>query len=95
MISYSEDFLYDLLLDRFDYKVEDAKVTVKELMNLSDEGKEILKEYLETGFLPCIEKNGLSLQVMRTQVSYEMTDVALILIFDGIQKNMRDYKEEK
>lgn len=88
MMDFSEQYLYDMLLDRFDYKSEDIKATIVELMKLSNEGKEILEEYLETGCLPLIEKNGLSLHMMRKQAPHEMTDIALILVFDGIQQHI-------
>lgn len=88
MADFSEQYLYDLLLDRFDYKSEDIKATIKELMKLSDKGKKNLEEYIETGSLPSAEKNGLSLHMMRKQAPHEMTDIALILVFDGLQQHI-------
>ncbi len=88
MESFSETHLSSILLDRFDYKSDEVQNTVKELMNLSCEGKEILKDYFETGVLPPNEKNGLSLQKMREQTSMETTDIALIIIYDGIQRKL-------
>ena len=88
MADFSEQCLYDLLLDRFDYKSEDIKATIKELMKLSDKGKKILEEYIETGSLPLAKKNGLSLHMMRKQAPHEMTDIALILVFDGLQQHI-------
>lgn len=84
----SEKYLREILLDRFDYKSYDIEATVRELMNLSEDGKGILYEYFETGVLPIREKNGLSLSMMRKQASSEMTDIALIIIFDGLQKRI-------
>lgn len=89
----SEKYLNRMLFERFDYKSNDIEVTVKELMNMSEDGKDILCEYLERGVLPQREKNGLSLKMMREQASSEMTDVSLILVYDGIQKKFADYKK--
>lgn len=90
MENLSETYLSNILFDRFDYKSDDVFNTVKELMKLSDEGKEILNDYLETGLLPPNEKNGLSLQKMRKQASSKTTDIALIIIYDGIQRKVSE-----
>lgn len=90
MENLSETYLSDILLDRFDYKSDEVFNTVKELMELSDEGKRILNCYLETGVLPSNERNGLSLQKMRKQASSETTDIALIIIYDGIQRKVTE-----
>ena len=45
MENLSETYLSDILLDRFDYKSDEVVNTVKELMELSDEGKRILNCY--------------------------------------------------
>lgn len=95
MESFSETHLSSILLDRFDYKSDEVQNTVKELMNLSCEGKEILKDYLETGVLPPNEKNGLSLQKMREQTSMETTNIALIIIYDGIQRKLFSNETKK
>ncbi len=84
----SEKYLSEMLSERFDYKSNDIEVTVKELMNMSDDGIDILCEYLESGVLPKREKNGLSLKMMRKQASSEMTNISLIVVYDGIQKNI-------
>lgn len=89
----SEKYLSEMLYERFDYKSNDIEVTVKELMKMSDDGKDILREYLESGVLPQREKNGLSLKMMREQASSEMTDVSLIVVYDGIQKKITDSKK--
>lgn len=89
----SEKYLSEMLYERFDYKSNDIEVTVKELMKMSDDGKDILREYLESGVLPQREKNGLSLKMMREQASSEMTDVSLIIVYDGIQKKITDSKK--
>lgn len=89
----SENYLSEMLYERFDYKSNDIEVTVKELMKMSDDGKDILREYLESGVLPQREKNGLSLKMMREQASSEMTDVSLIVVYDGIQKKITDSKK--
>lgn len=90
MANLSETYLSNILLDRFDYKSDEVFNTVRELMKLSDEGKEILNNYLDTGLLPPNEKNGLSLQKMRKQASSETTDIALIIIYDGIQRKVSE-----
>lgn len=90
MTDLTDKYLSNILLERFDYRSDEVQDTVKELMNLSDEGIKILNEYLETGTLPLNEKNGLSLQKMRKQMSAETTDIALIIIYDGIQKNLEN-----
>lgn len=90
MANFSETYLFDILLERFDYKSDEVFNTVKQLMELSDEGKEILYNYLETGLLPPNEKNGLSLQKMRKQASSVTTDIALIIIYDGIQRKVSE-----
>lgn len=90
MANLSETYLSNILLDRFDYKSDEVFNTVRELMKLSDEGKDILYDYLETGLLPPNEKNGLSLQKMRKQALSETTDIALIIIYDGIQRNVSE-----
>ena len=90
MANLSETYLSDILLDRFDYKSDEVFNTVKELMELSDEGKRILNNYLESGLLPPNERNGLSLQIMRKQASSETTDIALIIIYDGIQRKISE-----
>ena len=90
MGNLSETYLSDILLDRFDYKSDEVVNTVKELMELSDEGKRILNCYLETGVLPSNERNGLSLQKMRKQASSATTDIALIIIYDGIQRKVTE-----
>ena len=90
MANLSETYLSNILLDRFDYKSDEVFNTVRELMKLSDEGKEILNNYLDTGLLPPNEKNGLSLQKMRKQASSETTDIALIIIYDGIQRKVTE-----
>ena len=40
----SEKYLSEMLSERFDYKSNDIEVTVKELMNMSDDGIDILCE---------------------------------------------------
>lgn len=91
-IDYSEACLRDILLNRLDYKSSEINDTLKELINLSDRGKEILTDYLETGVLPPKEQNGLSLLEMRNQTPPETTDIALIIIYDGIQRKLSEIK---
>lgn len=90
MTLFSEISLRNILLERFDYRSDEVNDTIKELMALTDEGKSILNYYLETGMLPLCEQNGLSLKIMREQTSPEMKDIALIIIYDGIQRNLKN-----
>lgn len=88
MKDLSKEELRDKLLYTLDYSSDEVEATLMGLMNMSGEGKDILKEYLESGVLPNREKNGLSLTTMRKQSIGDMTDIALILIYDGIQQNL-------
>lgn len=93
MNMFTKEILREKLLDLYDYKFDEVNATISELMSLSREGQAILMEYFFTGILPIAEKDGLSLRKMREQAVNEMTDIGLIVIYDGINRYRENLKD--
>lgn len=85
------DKLRDVLLYSLDYSVQDVESTLEALTKMTEEGKQILNEYLESGLLPDKERQGLSLREMRRKSGSDISDVALIILYDGLQESLSNH----
>lgn len=86
------DKLRDVLLYSLDYSVQDVESTLEALTKMTEEGKQILNEYLESGLLPDKERQGLSLREMRRKSGSDISDLALIILYDGLQGAMSNHQ---
>lgn len=91
-MSMDRDKLRDVLLYSLDYSVQDVESTLEALTKMTEEGKQILNEYLESGLLPDKERQGLSLREMRRKSGSDISDLALIILYDGLQGAMSNHQ---
>ncbi|WP_448779828.1 hypothetical protein [Bacteroides congonensis] len=87
-----EDVLRRILLDNYDYPTEEVDSTLRQIELLSPEGKESLISLLNTGSLPDVSNNDLSLKTMKSQ-NPEMTDIAVLIIYDGMTSPLKKRDE--
>lgn len=87
-----ENVLRRILLDNYDYPTEEVDSTLRQIELLSPEGKEYLISLLNTGSLPDVSNNDLSLKTMKSQ-NPKMTDIAVLIIYDGMTSPLKKRDE--
>lgn len=87
-----KDVLRRILLDNYDYPTEEVDLTLQQIELLSPTGKEYLIFLLNTGNLPNVSNNDLSLKIMKSQ-NPEMTDIAVLIIYDGMTSLLKKRDE--
>ncbi|WP_294547042.1 hypothetical protein [uncultured Bacteroides sp.] len=88
----TKDVLRKILLDNYDYPTDEVDLTLQQIELLSPEGKEYLFFLLNTGDLPNVSYNDLSLKTMKSQ-NPAMTDIAVLIIYDGMTSLLKKRDE--
>lgn len=79
------------LLYSLDYSANNVESTLDAVSKMTEDGQQILNEYLESGLLPERVGKGLSLREMRRKSGSDISDVALIILYDGLQESLSNH----
>jgi len=86
-MNYTFEELKDILLDN-DYPATNKKLlesVIKQLQNLTPEGKMAFEHWLETRNLPSFNIEGVTVDYMKSY--HHANDIAVILAYDGLVRN--------
>ena len=85
-MNYTSEELKDILLDN-DYPASNKKMlesVIKQLQNLTPEGKSAFENWCDTRELPVFNIEGITVDYMKTY--HHANDIAVILAYDGLVK---------
>lgn len=86
-MNYTFEELKEILLDN-DYPASKKKLidsVIKQLQNLTPEGREAFEHWCNTRKLPVFDIEGITIDYMKTH--HHANDIAVILAYDGLVKN--------
>jgi hypothetical protein len=86
-MNYIVEELKEILLDN-DYPASNKELmesVIKQLQNLTPEGKEAFEHWYDTRDLPTFDIEGITADYMKTY--HHANDIAIILAYDGLIKN--------
>lgn len=86
-MDYTFESLKDLLLEN-DYPASDEKLlqsVIKQLQNLTPEGKAAFEHWCDTRILPTFDIEGITANYLKAY--YHSTDIGILLAYDGIVRN--------
>ena len=89
-MDYTSENLRELLLDN-DYPASDKSMlesVVRQLQNLTPEGKVAFEHWCDTRSVPSFDINGINPDYLRR--FHHSTDIGIILVYDGL---LRDPKK--
>lgn len=86
-MDYTTDNLREILLEN-DYPASNKKLlqsVIKQLQNLTPEGKAAFEHWLDNRSLPTFDINGVTVDYLRTY--HHSTDIGIILAYDGLVRD--------
>jgi len=86
-MNYTEDELKTILLEN-DYPASNQKLlesVIKQLQDLTPEAKAAFEHWCDTRELPDFNIEGITPDYMKTY--HRSTDIAIILVYDGLLRN--------
>lgn len=89
-MNYTFEVLKEILLDN-DYPASNKKLlesVIKQLQNLTPEGKTAFEHWRETRNLPTFDIDGITVDYMKTY--HHANDIAVILAYDGLIRNPKN-----
>lgn len=75
--------LEELLREQYDYPTAEIRTTAEQISKMSEYGKQIFHSFVETGVLPDVSFNELSIREMHKQRP-NCSPIAIIIIYDGL-----------
>lgn len=88
-MNYTIEELKEILLEN-DYPASNKKLlesVIKQLQNLTPEGKVAFEHWCDTRKLPVFDIEGVTVDYMKTY--HHANDIAVILTYDGLIRNPR------
>lgn len=89
-MNYTYEELKELLLEN-DYPASNDKLldsVIKQLQNLTQEGKAAFENWCDTRNLPSFDIEGINVDYLKTY--HHSTDIAVILAYDGLIRNPKN-----
>lgn len=86
-MNYTIEELKEILLEN-DYPASNKKLldsVIKQLQNLTSEGKVAFEKWCDTRTLPSFDIEGVTVDYMKTY--HQANDIAVILAYDGLIRN--------
>ena len=86
-MNYTSEELKEILLEN-DYPASNKQLlesVIRQLQNLTPEGKTAFEYWFDTRKLPCFDIEGVTVDYMKTY--HHATDIAVILAYDGLIRN--------
>lgn len=89
-MDYSTEHLRDILLEN-DYPASNNKLlesVIRQLQNLTSEGKAAFENWIESRNLPEFDIDGITANYMK--IYHHSTDIGIILAYDGLVRHPED-----
>lgn len=89
-MNYTIDELKEILLEN-DYPASNSKLiesVIKQLQNLTPEGKEAFEYWCDTRTLRAFDIEGINIEFLKKY--HQATDIGIILAYDGLVRNPKN-----